>query len=267
MIDSKPPNPLSRFTVAVLTVPRQAGYIHQTLASLFSAGREVHDAGPIHVVVDSDDTRYLAEYSRRDSIRLHYMEAQETADQGRRGLCARLCYGFYRCLGLPVDRGLIVLEDDVIVRNGFLNCLLEAVDEMENVAGLRRYVLSLHSKHNLTAMRPYHRGRFYISSPAQRFYGTQGMYYPASMIAEVRGYLHQHGVAKYRRPGDLLIGEIVQSQQNLYNTVWDLVEHIGSVSTGLGKGRAFVSSTFNEPWRPFDRSAAPGPPKRRVARA
>lgn len=243
---------MGRITIAILTVPRKVSYIHQTLASIFSAGRGIYRATPVHIVIDSNDKRYLSEFKSRDSLRLHYLSDAEAADQDQRGLYARLCYGYCRCFSLPVDRGLLYLEDDVIVRPRFLRCLFQAIDEME-AAGLKRYVLSVHSKLNLPSRRGLYRGRFYISSPASEFYGTQGMYYPAAIIPELRNFIDQHGVEHYRRPGDLLIREFVQAGRNLYNTAWDLVEHIGSVSTGLGMGRAFVSPTFHEPWRPLVR--------------
>lgn len=255
---------MGRITIAILTVPRKVSYIHQTLASIFSAGRGIYRAAPVHIVIDSNDTRYLSEYNSRESLRLHYLSDAEAAEQDRRGLCARLCYGYCRCFSLPVDRGLLYLEDDVIARPRFLRCLFQAIDEMEG-AGLKRYVLSVHSKLNLPVRPRLYRGKFYIRSPASEFYGTQGMYFPADIIPELSDYIHQHGVANYRRPGDLLIREFVQAGQNLYNTVWDLVEHIGSVSTGLGMGRAFVSPTFHEPWRPLERpeiiDSGPSPAK------
>ena len=244
---------LSRLTVVVLTVPRQVPYIHQTLSSILSSGPEVYNVCPIHVVVDSCDGHYLAEYAGRAAFELHRLGKAEAAEQASRGLCARFCAAYSRCLAIPSRGGLVVVEDDVVVRDGFLNCLSDAINEMENEAGLKHYVLSLHAKHNLPADPSLHRGRFYISSPASRFYGTQGMYYPESVIPGVLRYLHQHGVTEYRRPRDLLIGEFTRSHQNLYNTVWDLVEHTGNVSTGLGAGRAFVSATFREPWRPLVR--------------
>lgn len=248
---------MGRITIAILTVPRRVPYIHQTLASIFSAGPGIYRAAPVHVVADSNDKRYLSEYKSRDTLRLHYLNEQEAAEQSRRVLCGRLCYGYFRCFSLPVDRGLLYLEDDVIVRPRFLKCLLESVNEME-AGGMKDYVLSLHSKYNLPSRPGLYRGRFYISSLAHEFYGTQGMYYPAAIIPELRDYIHQHGVVSYRRPGDLLIREFVQARQNLYNTVWDLVEHIGSVSTGLGLGRAFVSPTFHERWRPLERPQETG---------
>jgi hypothetical protein len=261
MTQAKGPGMLDGIAMIVMTVPRQVPYVHQALASIFSSGREVYDAAPLHVVVDSCDTTYLAEYAGHPAIRLHYLTEAEASAQGRRGLCSRFCSAYCRCLAIPAKAGVAVLEDDVIVRDGFLRCLAETILEMENGAGLSDYILSLHAKRNLRAHPAFQRGHFYISSPARRFYGTQGMYYPASVARELREYIHQHGVAAYRRPGDLLIAEYAHAHRNLYNTVWDLVEHTGSVSTGLGAGRAFNSATFHEPWRPFVRPArrAAGP--------
>ncbi len=240
---------LDGLRIAVLTVPRTPCYIHKTLGSIFASGAEIYKVPPCDLIVDTSDINYLEMYQNLAGVKLHYLSATEEADQKQRYICSRFCYGYWRCLSLPVRGGLLVLEDDVIVRDRFLRCLLDSVNEIEDVHGITRYVLAVHSRTDLTQTPCFHRGKYFVAYPAGSFCGTQGMYYPSSIIPELRDFLFQHGVEHYRLPGDLLIREVVEAQQNIYKTAWDLVEHIGDVSTGLGG--APQSGSFRQKWRPL----------------
>lgn len=235
--------------ISILTVPREPEYIHQTLASLFSSGPDIYRVKGIHLMVDTNDRSYLAEYHDCAFLNISYLSDAEFEQQRQRTPHLRFCTNYLRCLSVPADGGLLILEDDVLLRDRFLLCLKQAVDEMEDCHGLSSYVLSLHAKANLPQIQDYYRGHYYISYPTGMYYGTQGMYYPAAVRAAVADYIREQAVTPLRCPGDLLIKELVTEWQNLYNTVWDLVEHIGTVSTGLGG--APRSHTFKEKWRPL----------------
>ena len=241
---------LDELSIAILTVHREPAYIHQTLAGLFSSGPEIFDVAAIEIFVDGNNRKYLRQYEGHPLLRLHYLSEQEHEEESKRTIHSRLCFNYCRCLGTNVLRGLVILEDDVLVRIGFLKCLTQAILEIED-SGLREYVLGLHSKANLPGNPNNYRGQFYVRYPPIRYYGLQGMYYPKAIIPEIREYVFTHGVQNYRRPGDLLIKELMRKRQILYNTAWDLVEHMGEVSTGLGDGRAWASATFRRPWVPL----------------
>jgi hypothetical protein len=228
------------------------------VSSVFSSGREIFDLTPIHMVVDGNDQQYLREYADHPSFQIHRLTDTEFVEQAQRTIHTRFCLNYCRCLSLSGPRGIVILEDDVLVRPNFMVCLEQAVEEIEKHSDLRRYVLSLHSKRNLPANAANHRGQFYVRYPPIQYYGTQGMYYPQAVVGEIRDYLCAHGVENYRQPGDMLIRELMRKRQMLYNTAWDLVEHIGEVSTGLGKGRAWRSATFRQPWVPLATVARSG---------
>lgn len=241
-----------RLRVCILTVEREPPYIHTTLASLFLSGPAVHWLGAIDILVDSNDTNLLWEYRHHRKLNVHYLTDDEWREERRRSIRARFCYNYWRALSLPTEGydGFLILEDDGILRDDFTDKLAQSVQEIGTQHGIRRYILAIASNHRLVDDASLYRGKYYISYPAHQFYGSSGVYWPASMIAEARECFWEDGVARAALPGDLLIGQLGARHNCLYKTAWDLVDHIGEVSTGLG-GRD-RHATFYEPWAPLE---------------
>jgi hypothetical protein len=250
-----------RIRLGILTVPRSPVYVHTTLASLFLSSPTVHRLLSIDVMIDTSDRRYLCEYQHHRVIRLHHLSKEDERNQATADLRTRSCYNYWRCLNVPLDgcRGLLVFEDDVLCRHRFLEKLLQVVTEMEVEHGVSRYVLSLGANYRLVDYRELHRGKYFVTFPAEWFYGTQATYFPATVVPEIRDYIWREGVVggRTREPGaprfaaDLLIAQVGTRESFLYSTVRNLVDHIGAVSTGLGGCSRLP--TFYEQWTPLTR--------------
>ena len=242
---------ISDLRIAFMTCPRKPSYIHQTLGSLFDMEPGIKELSCVDLLIDTADKTFLEEYRDVKLFNLHYLTPEQFKVEKTRTLYVRCCYTCWRCLNLDITgyKGLLVCEDDVIFRQDFLSCLLQTVEEIEKDK-LYEYMLSLHSKYNLVESKARHRGKYFLSYPAFKFYGMHGIYYPSQTLARVRDFMFKHGVKKPSKPADLLIGELGEQMQTFFNVAWDLVEHVGRVSTGLsGKSACNAHSpTFDKPW-------------------
>ena len=149
---------------------------------------------------------------------------------------------------MPLDgrRGLIVLEDDGVVRNAFVEKALAVVDEIEARYTPESYFLALAANSGCVSRDRRRMGWLFARYPAESFYGTSGMYFPAEVAKPLRKDMWEDGVVQGVLPGDLLLGKLAMTRYRLFAAIRDLVDHIGVVSTGLG-GRG-PSPTFSAPW-------------------
>jgi len=241
---------LHQLVVAVMTVPRDPPYIHQTLASLFASDPLAHELKSVHLVVDASDMAYLANYRHQRALALHPLTSEKEEKTEGWGRHRRFCHNYVRCLSLPIpeEGGICVCEDDVVFRDRFLQRLLATVREMEDEAGLRDYCLALFADADFEANQSFYRGRHYCSY-GWSFHGTQCMYYPRSVALAIRDHIHRLGVENLTKPGDLLIQDLYGDR--MYACPRSLANHIGAVSTGLGGGRG--SPSFTRPYRPIPR--------------
>ena len=242
---------ISDLRIAIMTCPRKPSYIHQTLGSLFDMEPGIKEISGVDIMIDTSDQTFLEEYKDIKLFNLHYLTPEEFKVEKARSLYVRCCYNCWRCLDLDITgyKGLLVCEDDITFRQDFLSCMIQAIEEIEN-KGLYPYMLSLHSKYNLVQDKSRRRGKYFLSYPAFKFYGMHGIYYPSQTLAKARDFMWEHGVKKPSKPADLLIGELGEQMQTFFNVAWDLIEHVGRVSTGLSGHAACHahSSTFNKPW-------------------
>ena len=214
--------------LAVTTVCRPKIYIHELLSRL-CAGTE------LRIVVGSPETGYLE--CRRSDLSIEVVRASpDDWDRFRDGpLQQRASWNYWRTLmhGVvdPRRLGLLVFEDDVVTAAGWRDRLEAAIDQIESKYG-RDYVLSLYHTHLLT--RDYAEA-FYSIYPLQGFFGTQAIFYPEQVRIGFARYLKRNGVDSNRLPYDLLLKEFLAEQKiRLFATAPCLVQHIGTISTGLG---------------------------------
>lgn len=191
----------------------------------------------IAVAVDAPDLACVAPLEHHRRVRWVARTAEESARVAGFHVHRRACHNYWRALGLaPAEtRGVVVCEDDVIFRDGWLGMLLDCLNEMQGVVR-NDFLLSAYSagdhEHG-----PLRRGRFYSSYVECSFYGTQAMFYLPGEARAVRALLWTHGVEAPQAPYDLLIQRWAVAQQHLYTTRHSLVQHAGAQSTGLGDGR------------------------------
>eukprot|EP00741_Cyanophora_paradoxa_P005572 tig00000911_g5402.t1 len=248
--------------LAVMTVDRPEQYIHSTLASLFLSG-PVAGRAPVHLVVGSRDAAYLdAGYAHNARVSIRAMTAaEEETAAGLDHIRKRATFNYHRCLAVPrpPGAGVLVLEDDVVVREDFLLHLSTIAREIKALHG-PRFVLSVYC--------PWHApGPFFpvprsgSSSPPfaypsvdfgdgsawvaasrfmpypREFYGTQAIFFSDAVVDGMAAFMLQKAKvpsAFDRTPYDHLIRHYCNANDiPLFATTESLVQHVGRRSTGL----------------------------------
>jgi hypothetical protein len=218
-----------------LTCPREPAYFPATLASALLGDPLAARLHEIAVAVDAADLACVAPLAGHRRVRWAARTEEESARVESWSVHRRACHSYWRALGLaPASaRAVLVCEDDVVFRDGWLGMLLECLDEML-AHGRESYILTAYSArdHEEPSLR---RGRCYSSYVARGFYGTQLMLYPMSEVAPVRALIWEHGVESAEDPYDLLIQRRAIERQHLFTTRVSLVQHVGWQSTGLSE--------------------------------
>jgi hypothetical protein len=249
-MDMLPYTPAS-VDLAILTVSREPQYIHQTLASLFAADPALHGLDKVWIMVGSNDATYLRRYLHHRKLRIQPLSVKEYEQVRDWQIHRKFNHNYHRCLTVPMTgkRGVIVCEDDIVVRDDFLTRTLDTIREMELEHGLRQYALALYSGWDFENDASFYRGKRFCSY-GFAFYGTQCIYYPKACAAEVADFIYKHGVEVCEAPGDMLIKRFYGDK--MYSSPRALAQHVGEVSTGLG-GSAGCAS-FDRPYRLIPRA-------------
>ena len=238
----------AHITMAIMTNDRSPQYVYQTLASLFAADPLVQQVARIYLVVDAADASYLGDVTQCSKLTILPMRPEEWKGTQQFSLRQRACHNYYRCLTVPVgeSRGLLICEDDVVFRDGFLSKMIDALNEMEHHR-LESFVLAGYAPYDFEAHDALRRGLFYCSYPAAWFYGTQCVFYSRSVLPAVTECVYDFGVAVHEEPYDWLIKRYCDKAQNLYATRRGIAQHTGRVTTGLA-GHQHTSPTFSLGW-------------------
>ena len=233
--------------LVIMTVNRTPEYIHKTLASLFLSDPLVHELKGIHLVVGGSNVEYLNQYKHHNCITIHSMTSEDTVQISEWIVHRKFCHNYHRCLTIPDNdyRGLCICEDDVMFQDGFVEKMVESVNEIENEHKLDKYLLDLYLPYGFYPDPSFRSGKMCTKYYPKRFYGTQCMYYPQNIVTEIAQVIYEQGVAEYLLPGDLIIGQYATVKNILYGTKRSLVQHAGFHSTGLA-GVFHRSPSFNE---------------------
>ena len=238
---------LSRIAVVFLTCPREPSYLGQTLASFYAGDARAREFAGVTVAVDAEDLACVEWLRHHAGIRWAARSAEDSARIEGWHLHRRACGAYWRALGLGMTgaRGLLVFEDDVVFRDGWVGMLLEMLEEMYE-AGWAEFMVTLSSyrEHESAALR---RGRFFLRYEEEGFYGTQGMFYTASEVEPLREIIFERGMVRAEAPFDLLVKYQVQGRANFFASRVALIQHAGQVSTGLG-ANGLKNGTFAKPW-------------------
>ena len=233
--------------LAFTTCPREPAYFSTTLASALLGDPLAARLREIAVAVDAPDLACVEPLAGHARVRWVARTAEENERVAPFHIHRRACHNYCRALGLaaPGAGALLLCEDDVIFRDGWLGMLLQSLNEMR-ARGLEDFILAAYACYDFDtpALR---RGTFYSSYPAHGFYATPAMLYPAPECAAVREWIWEHGVVSMEAPYDLLIGRRAVERQHLYATRYSIVQHVGTTSTGLGEGGR-QSRSFEQPW-------------------
>lgn len=219
--------------------------IHATLASMYMGGFPA-DA-TLHLVISGSDDGYLSNYRHHTNVRLHRTE--ETEWEKVRGWPAkfRAGYNYGRCLSIQGYPGTLVCEDDIKFQNNWFAKWLRAVNDIER-DGHERYILSLFP------VRDVNTEKTYSAYPKMAWACSQAIYYPASVLPEIRDFIVNatlDAVTRLVQPTDppfanaydMLIKEyLLGSDIRLFCTSEALVQHVGRTSTGAS-GPDFIQSS------------------------
>jgi hypothetical protein len=193
-----------------VTCPRDPAYLSATLASALLGDPLAARLREISVAVDAPDLKCVHPLAGHRRVRWVARTKEENARVES--------YHLHR-------RAVLICEDDVIFRDGWLGMLLECLEEMQ-ADGRRDFLLTAYSarSHEDPRLR---RGRCYSRYVAKDFYGAQAMLYPAELLAKVRDVIWNHGVIVPEEPYDLLLKRPAVEGQRLYTTRHSLVQHVG----------------------------------------
>ncbi len=236
-----------KITLAIMTVDRNPQYVFQTVASLFASDPLVHRLAKIYLVVGSDNASYLQDLAHHETLTITPMDATTWDEVKHLTVHHRFNHNYHRCLSVPLgdSLGLCVCEDDVVFRNGFVTKLVDTLNEMAH-AGLHNFVLAGYAAYCFDADGSLECGSSYCRYPADRFFGTQCMFYPQSVLPQVMDRIYRHGIILPEEPGDMLVKQYCVQAQNLYAIRKSIVQHVGQTSTGLGYFHN--SPSFHESW-------------------
>lgn len=183
---------------------------------------------PVNLLVGSTNEAYLEPYRDRFNI--------VPWDQESKKLTRDFDVNYLRSLKYQPDDDLLLCEDDVRLSKSWYKKLTAAIQEIPQ----KRYVMSLYSPTDF-GHKVYNRGKYYRSYAADRFYGTQSIYYPAHIRKEAANFLEKHMKGtEWPKPADVILNSFFRNNDFLYLTNPTLVQHIGKQTTGLG--------TFHSAW-------------------
>jgi len=219
-----------KIQIAILTCERVGRYVDYLIKSLFNA-KWIEFFTPINIVIDTNNRKYLKEYSTDDRIRLHYLSNKDNDIQCKRKRVHRCNYGHFRCINIFDYKhdGILIFEDDAVVDSNIFDILGDMIKEIENESKIGYYLFTLYPyfKDDLSL---YH-GKSFSKHPAV-FYAQHCMYYPLSIIEDVkRALLHGCYYDKHKTPTDLLLGKnFAIDKKVMYRSIAKPVKCIGKVS-------------------------------------
>jgi hypothetical protein len=201
----------------------------------------------INIVSDSTSQTYLKSIGKDGRFTIVPLPESESIHMETLGLHRRASNNFVRALRAAPSsaRGVIICEDDIVFRNGFLGHLIESLNELQE-NGWTNFILSAYSPHNHDKDAMPFPARFVRCYDPDRFYGTQCVFLPVPIARALADYIYARGVEAKDAPYDLLLGNYAKAAANLFATRCSLVQHVGTTSTGLGIWH--TSPTFDHPW-------------------
>lgn len=258
--------PVEKMTVAFFTCDRSArggkNYIQESLRnwSRATAGK----SGVVQVVVDGTDAAFLGseqslELGSGMQLAVEVYPEDEWNEKKSWDTNRRISYSYKRALELawadPESCGVLICEDDVDFRPGFLPKLQEVLDNLA-ADGKRFFTLSLYTVGDLDPRFEFDMGDLYGIYPEWLFWGGQGVFFSRDAIPLALDFFARHGwrdVKWNHNCNDRLVGRFGQSmfcmcglEGGHYRAYRDLVQHTGEV-VSMSKFYHF-SDTFARPW-------------------
>lgn len=205
--------------LVILTAPRTPLYLHQTLASMHLADPRAHE-WKLHLLVDNaPDKSFIEGYLH--SSRVHVLRTRDK-DQGL-PTGQRIVTNFARMLReMPNDEPLVLIEDDIVFRDGWCDALDRAKKACEEsdtsyvLTGYAPYVFQ--GEERVAEMSPF----------GEAFYGAQFLFIPPTVRESLAAYMVAHRDQAF---GDILIQRWAQDELvPIFAMVPSVAQHMGHVS-------------------------------------
>jgi len=213
--------------VGIITAPRSNGidYLSKTLVSLFTNAEYI---GEVHIFNGSRETSYLAHFERNPRIRVHQIPNSVRLEESNQWDRCWLNYKNALEFFSDMDTDAYLFEDDVVFTNGFFGKAWIAQNQIEKE--LESYALSLYTP--ISAQVSHGQEVAVFQHPQARFFGCQGMYFPAKTIKEFLNGFHETLASRNKEGIDMIIKDYFDSTNSLFFTAPSLCQHIGEISTG-----------------------------------
>ena len=214
--------------------------MHQTMQSLFNSDVSGRSEWQMYICVGTPHSDYALRHESVDPrISIHPLPQTEWDAMAGETIHTRFTRNYLRCLSFCGPAGILVLEDDVLVRSDWVRCLEMARNEISS-DHIDNHVLALYYP---SQARLLPRGVTYSAYKAMSFFGTQAMYYSPEVVTKIIDFVEPR---IHTLPGDLLLRRWFLENKILYATAIPLAQHVGFTSTGLGFMHQAVG--FDAPW-------------------
>jgi len=230
--------------IIVSTCKRKENYIHSLLSTL--ALGSISNI-TINLVVSGQDSSYLDFYKHLPNIKIYITPDQEWQIIKDLPNKFKASYNYIKCLMINDHENSLIFEDDIIFQYDWLRKFYTCISDIEN-DGNKKYIFSLFAFNKCNSEKNY----FIV--PKLSWAGTQAMYYPKTVLNDIKNYLLQitNDVSKTQKEPsnppflhayDMIIKEYCMVEDiKIYMPVESLVQHIGIVTAG-GTGENIIKSS------------------------
>jgi len=221
---------LNNINLVISTVWREGNYLGATMDNLLLeypiCGDQI-----LCLVAGSPVTTHLEQYRPRPGISIVEMGPHTWAWIKNNITLHRATWNYYRCLTYPPagQRGTLILEDDVRFARGWQARLDTTLVALEEQYG-SDFILALYAPW-FSVMEGIRRGQLYVEYPYNKFFGTQGIYYPAKIRQGFARFLRVHGVKANKNHYDILLQQYLREANTpIFATAPCLIQHMGKTS-------------------------------------
>lgn len=236
------------FDICVMTCERTPSYIDRTLASMALSDREgMLSVSDVHLIVDSANQWYLKDYSTSGLVQPHYLTEEQEQSQKALEARERIYLTLNRSLAIRLPgghTGRVIVEDDVLFRQGWVGCLFEALDHIEDST----FALWLYKPTDACRHHPSTWRSSYHFEPERLMSGLCGVFLSKKAVLALQGEPTPSTDQKADGDFGLYLDQKGVSRLALLR---DIVQHEGYVSSDEESVWHKGSPSFYQPWKPL----------------
>lgn len=230
-------------SVCVSTCDRKNSYVNPMLATMMS------DALPrrmkVNLVVSGTCGKYLEAYKHLRRFSVNVWDSESWLKMRELPNKFKASFNYIKCLSILEKPNCLVFEDDLVFQNDWWRKFVRCISDIES-DGHERYIFSLFTPWRINS------SKNYAKVARSMWGGTQAMYYPMSILKQMKEYLNSltNEVCMQKEPSDppylhaydMIIKEwCILENIPIFTCVESLVQHVGKVTAG-GTGENILSS-------------------------